>query len=208
MSITTYAELKTAVANWLGRDALTNRIPEFIAMAEDRIYETLRVRAMEASATINTTAAQRADDLPSGYLQSRSLYVSGDPVQRLEYRTPVNYWSIYASATTGKPVVFTIEGESFEWGPIPDDTYSIVVAHYARPSAMSADSDSPTLLTKARGLFLYGALLEAAPMLGDDPRVALWAQFWDDIMDRIQTADARDRASGDALVMSSDVHVA
>ena len=36
MAITTFSELKTAVANWLDRSDLTDRIPEFIALAEAR----------------------------------------------------------------------------------------------------------------------------------------------------------------------------
>ena len=37
MAITTYAELKTAIANFLARSDLTDRIPEFIALAEARM---------------------------------------------------------------------------------------------------------------------------------------------------------------------------
>ena len=55
MSISNYGELKTALANILKRDDLTSRIPEFIEMMEDRVNRTLRVRAMEASVTLNIT---------------------------------------------------------------------------------------------------------------------------------------------------------
>ena len=37
MAIGTYAELKTAIANFLARDDLTDRIPEFISLAEARM---------------------------------------------------------------------------------------------------------------------------------------------------------------------------
>ena len=43
MAIGTYAELKTAVANWLDRDDLTDRIPEFIALAEAKMNRNLRI---------------------------------------------------------------------------------------------------------------------------------------------------------------------
>ena len=36
MAISTFAELSTAAANWLDRSDLTDRIPEFIALAEAR----------------------------------------------------------------------------------------------------------------------------------------------------------------------------
>ena len=44
MAIGTFAELKTATANWLDRSDLTDRIPEFIALAEARFNRVLRIR--------------------------------------------------------------------------------------------------------------------------------------------------------------------
>lgn len=52
MALTTFSELKTAVANFLSRGDLTSRIPEFITLAEDRISKDLRIRAMEATVDI------------------------------------------------------------------------------------------------------------------------------------------------------------
>ena len=54
MAISNYSELQTAVANWLDRDDLTARIPEFIALAEARFNRVLRLRSMEAKYTANT----------------------------------------------------------------------------------------------------------------------------------------------------------
>ena len=42
----TYAGLQTAVANWLDRGDLTDRIVEFIDLAEARINSNLRLRLM------------------------------------------------------------------------------------------------------------------------------------------------------------------
>jgi hypothetical protein len=60
MAINTYATLKTALENWLDRATdLDSRIPEFIALAEDRIASDtrLRVRGIEAYADITLQAA-------------------------------------------------------------------------------------------------------------------------------------------------------
>lgn len=207
MAISTYSELKTAVANWLERDDLTNRIPEFISLAEDRIYATLRIREMETSTTLVTVGAQQTNSLPTGFLSARRLYVDGSPDTILEYRSPVNFWSIYGSQTTASPTVFTIEGENFVWAPIPDAAYSIKLLYYKSLDRFSADSDSNSILTKYRGLYLYGALLEAAPFLGDDPRVMIWAQMWDDIKERAEASDRKDRYSGYPLTQRDLVQV-
>ena len=207
MAITTYAELKTAVATWLERDDLTNRIPEFIALAEDRIYQTIRTRDLENTATISTTSSQQEDSLPTRYVAARRLYVDASPDTVLEYRSPVNFWSIWGSQTSAKPVVYTIEAGNFVWGPVPDAVYSIKILFYNRLAAFSADADTNSLLTNARGLYLYGALLEAAPFLGDDPRVLIWAQMWEDMKERIEIADRKDRFSGYPLTQRDLVQV-
>ena len=191
MSISTYAELQTAVANWLARDDLTARVPEFISLAEDRIAHDLRIRAMETSADITISAQTAA--LPTGFLQQRRLYLNADNARNLQYLTPDNFWTKWASVSSGEPEVFTIEGENFVFGPAPDSTYTGKCLYYKRFDALSDDADTNWILTNARGLYLYGALLEAAPFIRNDPRIALWSGMWDNELDRVQKADDRDR---------------
>lgn len=88
MAISTYSELQTAVANWLDRDDLTARIPEFISLAEARFNRDLRIRAMETKQTASTVADQRNYALPTNYLQMRNFQVNGTPIRILEYVTP------------------------------------------------------------------------------------------------------------------------
>ena len=57
MAINTYSTLQTAVANWLDRNDLTDRVPEFISLAEATFNRVLRLRAMETTV---------ADATPSG----------------------------------------------------------------------------------------------------------------------------------------------
>ena len=56
MALTTFAELKTAVANWLDRSDLDDRIPEFIALAETRHRRDFKIRRMETRVTASTIA--------------------------------------------------------------------------------------------------------------------------------------------------------
>jgi hypothetical protein len=52
MSISTYGELKAAVADWLNRTDLTARIPDFIQLAESDIFRFFSARGNEVSVTI------------------------------------------------------------------------------------------------------------------------------------------------------------
>lgn len=207
MALSTFAQLKTAVSNWLERDDLSNRIPEFVALAESRIYATCRVREMEAEATITTTGAQAKDALPTRFRSAREVYVDATPDTALEYVSPVNYRSIYASQTSASPKVYTIVGENFVWGPVPDTTYTIKVDYYQAPAAFSADADTNSLLAKYPGLYLYGALLEAASFLEDTNKAIIFAQHFDAAREMAEKSDRMDRFSGYPLTQRDLVQV-
>ena len=63
MAIGTYAELQTAVANWLDRGDLTERVKEFIDLAEARMNRVLRLQLM---VSIDTTTLGGAATLVAG----------------------------------------------------------------------------------------------------------------------------------------------
>jgi len=196
MSITTNGELVTALANWLDDDNLTARIPEFISLCEDRIAidTRIRIRAMETSADLTVNAQEVA--LPTGYLGHQRIYLSGNPVTILNYEERDNFWTSYMSTNTAKPRAFTIEGDNIVFGPAPDATYTGKILYYKKFTAFSADGDTNTLLTSARGLYLYGSLLEAAMYLEDDVSILKWSALFDDIADKVQSADRMDRHPG------------
>lgn len=200
MTISTYGELRTAIANELmGRTDLTNRIIEWIAAAEQRTYTRLRVRFMEASDTIATVTSTRTSALPLRWLQGRSLYVSGSPVRKLVYKSPAEYWALHANRTEAKPSVYTIEGDSFEWGPVPDGAYAMIANYYKRPASMSADADTNGLFTLSPNLLKYAAMIDASTYIGHDSRAMMWATLWGNQIDELMESDRRDRASGDLV---------
>ena len=207
MPITNFGELKTAVANWLTRADLTARIPELVALGEGRLFTDLRCREMEATANIVLTAAQRADPLPTRFVQARSLFVAGPPNVRLEYRSPAEYWSTYADIPTADPQYYTIEQDNFEWAPVPNAASTVTVAHYARPAAFSADADTNNVIGRWPNLYLYSALLEAAPFLKNDPRIITWSGLYETLLASIHAADKRDRYSGDVIVPDRDAQL-
>ena len=65
MAFSNYTELQTSVADWLDRDDLTARIPDFITLAEARFNRLLRIRSMETEAEQVTVAGTRSYSLPT-----------------------------------------------------------------------------------------------------------------------------------------------
>ena len=199
MAISTYAELQTAVANWLDRDDLTDRIPEFIALAEARMNRILRIRLMEAKYTASTVAAQRNYALPAGYLQMRNLQINTTPIRPCQYVTPEIYDRLYGSTTTGTPEIYTIIANEIQLGPIPAGVQTIEMLFYKKITALSGSNTTEAMLTDNPDVYLYGALLEAEPFIMNDERVGLWAQGFQQAISDLQEQDNKDRHSGSAL---------
>ena len=82
MALGTYSDLQTAIATWLNRTDLTAYIPDFIALAEERVYRNLRVKAMETA--LNDTIASGVIAVPSDYIELKSAYIDGSPAYALE----------------------------------------------------------------------------------------------------------------------------
>ena len=200
MAISTFAELKTATANWLDRSDLTDRIPEFIALAEARFNRNLRIRDMETVSTaISTVAGTREYDLPTGFVQMKEFHLTTDPLTPLAYITPEMMSRIWAGSTKDKPEVFTIIADKVRLGPNPDAVYTTSMLYYKTFTALSASNTTSEMLTNNPDVYLYGTLLEAEPFIMNDQRVPLWLAAFEKAVNDIQNQDNRDRHSGSAM---------
>ena len=199
MAIGTYAELQTAVANWLDRDDLGDRIPEFIALAEARMNRVFRLRLMEAKYTASTVAGQRNYALPANYLQMRNLQINTTPIRPCQYVTPEIYDRLYGSTLTGTPEIYTIVANEIQLGPVPAGVQTMEMLFYKKISALSVSNTTEVMLTDNPDVYLYGALLEAEPFLMNDERLGVWAQGFQQSIENLQDQDAKDRHSGSAL---------
>ena len=199
MALDTYANLKTAIADWLDRSDLTDRIPDFIALAEARLNRELRIRPMEVRSTLTLTAGQRYFALPGGYLQMRNIQLNTNPVTPLEYITPEMLDRLYGSNTTGKPKAYSLIGDEIQLAPIPDTDYTLEVAYYEKFTPLTTDVTTNWLTENAPDVLLYGALIEAEPFVKNDERMPLWLNAYKEAIDKIQKADDRDRHSGSQM---------
>ena len=208
MAISTYSELQTAVANWLDRDDLTARIPEFIALAEARFNRILRLRSMEAKYTANTVAGQRNLALPANYIQMRNFQVNSNPLTTLSYVTPEIYDRLWGGSTSGTPKFYTILANEVSFGPIPASVMQVEMLFYKKFDNLSVTTTTNLLLTDAPDIYLYGSMLEAEPFIMNDERVPLWAAALERAVTDMQEQDNKDRHSGSALrVMNTSGYV-
>lgn len=202
MAIGTYSELQTAVANWLQRSDLTSRIPEFIALAEakfNRGYsEENPFFAADQELEADATATEYMS-LPDNCLDLRTLKVLSSPIKNLDYITPQQYDKTYTSGTTGPPVHYTLVANQIRLGPPPDSATYTVRADYIEYITPLATTSPNWLLTSHPDVYLYGALLEAAGFVQDDPHVPLWKTAYDAAVRALRNKNRKQVYSGSVL---------
>ena len=195
MALSTYAELKTSVGDWLNRSDLTTAIPDFISLAEAQIERNLRTRQMivRSTASINTEYAAT----PTDFLETKSFVLDTNPVTPLQFETisAMNDLQRLNSAAS-KPLYFSVVGEQFRFVPEPDTTYTGELIYYAKLSKLSTSNTTNWLLTSSPDVYLYGALLQAAPYLQDDARITVWASLYKTGLSELKEADDRGSTSG------------
>ncbi len=194
MSIQNYGELKTAVANWLKCETISDRIPEFIELAENSIFHELDITDVETEATL--TIDQREIALPSGFLEQRRHYIDvTEPVQRITYAQPEWLW-LYDGGwknSSAFPRYYTIEAGNLVFSPQPDSDYTGKWLYLARLDRLTDDADTNIILQQHTSLYLYGALIHAEGFLADDPRMLTWASMYENAMELARTLGRRKR---------------
>ncbi|HEX2726551.1 MAG TPA: hypothetical protein VHN20_12085 [Beijerinckiaceae bacterium] len=186
MPLSTSSDLQAAVADWLARADLGASIPDFVRLAEARLNLLLRCREMTASATLAPAAGICV--LPADFVEALAAVANAGPSAVLE-AVPLSWGDAqFPTYPTGTPRYYALYGASLKTYPQSSATVTLTYLQALPPLAANA---SNWLLAKAPGAYLYGALLEAAPFLDDDPRVALWAQMWQRIVGELNAADQR-----------------
>lgn len=201
MAISTYAELQTAVTNWIDRSDVSSRVPEFIALCEDSLNKRLRLRGMESRAT--ATVSEEYVSLPTGFLEMRNFQLNTSPKQILRFVTPEYIDTFWAGSVTGQPKVYTFIGGEIQLAPAPGGSYTAEMTYYVKLD-LATDSTN-WVLTNAPSVYLYGTLLQAEPFLKNDKRVATWGQFFEKAIADLEVADSRERHSGGSLAMRTDI---
>lgn len=200
MSITTYAELQSSIADWLLRDDLTSVIPTFISLAEAKFNRRIRDYRMVKRATAEVDTAYFA--IPSDWQENIRFQLNTSPITTLEYVTPdqaAEEKRLYNSS--GRPAFFTMIGDEFQIVPAPDSTYDAELTYYAKIPALSGSNTSNWLLTKAPDIYLYGALMEAAPYLDDDARIQVWGGLLEQSMNALQIESDRAKTGSSSIRM-------
>lgn len=223
----TRLDLSSAILSFLHRATIRSpvadfdAVPVFIQLAEEDI--NLRVRARSMIARVSQPVIGQYTPLPCDFLEAydvrlengpelkyqprgmmanarwaRVLNVPGDPAWS-GYSPPAIPWN------NGQPNFYSIVGGEMELSPFPDagnpapQLPNLELAYYQR-QILDPDDDATTpVLTNYPSIYIYGALVQSAPFLRDDPRIATWSGLYTAAVDAANAAGERARWQGTRL---------
>lgn len=200
MSIASYADLQTAVGNWLHRSDLTAIIPDLITLGHNRINRDVRTADMETD--FSEAISSGTVGVPSGFLGWKNVYIDGSATQRLETK-PLSwlYLQYPTRSADGRPAFIARKGAAFEFGPYPDSAYTVKGTYYKRLTAPSTTWNA--VATTWPELYLFATLCEAAPYIRDAEAIALWEGKYGQIVAAINNEDLMAEFSGAPLAMAA-----
>jgi len=172
--MTTYAQIRERVRLLIEGDEIdasfsTSTLDLLISMGENRVYRNLKSSTMyTVSAAQNATSNVLA--IPSATLSLDKVIIDGKAVE------VTDLWRVQAHIDNGDTATDTIycaeRGDNLIFWPAISDTTNVYLYYYATPTALATTVNST--YERYPELFLYAAVAESAPFLGEDNRIPIW----------------------------------
>lgn len=197
-----YAELSTAIQDYVEtyEQLFVDNIPNFVQLAEERIYNAVQIPAIRKNVTGTFTANDKYLALPPDYLASFSLAVIGsDGSQEFLLDKDVNFIreSFPSPTITGVPKYYgQFKPYTYIIGPTPDQSYGVELHYYYYPESIVTAGTS-WLGDNFETVLLYGALREAVIFQkGEQDMVSYYEQKYQESLALLkQLGDGKDRRS-------------
>ena len=196
-TITNYATLQSAIADYLNRADLTAQIQTFIQFAEADLNTRLRSREMIVNATATSDGQFVA--LPPDWLEAINMMIVGGQ-SPLRYITPDEADTINKAQTYTSTRFYSMTTGIIELVPPAVNDITIDMVYYGKIPALSVSNTTNWLLTKAPDVYLYGALTHAAPFLMDDQRMGVFSQIYLARVQSLQDESQKSLHSGSPLI--------
>lgn len=208
MSIATFGDLKTAVANYLNRSDLTSYIPDFIRLGERRIFyggdnpyptPPVRIPAMQNRATGSLSGVPSSSiSFPTGFLEVIRIRASdGNKYWTLDYAPPNRLTE--GENDTDVPSHYTFLNNEIEISGSGSASYTL--DYYKAFTSLTNDTDTNWLLTNAPDAYLFAALTESSSFINDE-RLPAWFGFYKSIVSSLNRS-AAGKAGGSLYIKAA-----
>jgi hypothetical protein len=197
----TYAELKTAIANYLNRSDLTSDIDTFIDNVEAELNRRLRTKDMIKRAT--ATADSQYLTVPTDWIEAINVEITSNDFSPL-FQQSIESLDVYRKSnnnSTGQPIYFAMVDDSIELAPTPDAEYTLQLTYYAKISALSDSNTSNFVSVSHPDVYLYGALKHASIFLMEDERIPMFTQQFEKALEEMRLEQEKAAFGKGSLMM-------
>ena len=196
MAISTYAELKTNIADFLNRDDLTSVSSTFVSLAEADLNRQIRHWRQEKRSTASIDTQYSA--IPADMLEVIRFYITSGDTRPLELISQAEMLDrkFRNLNTSGQPAYYAVTAGELEVYPVPDGTYTSELYYFGKTDALSDSNTSNWILEHYPDAYLYGSLIHSAPYLKDDARIQVWAALYQNAIDAINQASEKAKFGG------------
>jgi hypothetical protein len=185
----TYTTLLATLLGWLRKPEAEQELPTFIALAESKMNRILA----EAGITDMVKRADATVDaeyvgLPNDLGRPLNLVLStGDILENVTAET-LERFRAEEDAEPALPLRFALIGRELRLYPVPDQSYTAELTYQSTLDPLSDSTPTNWLLDGHADAYLYGALVQAAPYLGEEPRLESWAGLFTSAMAEVVAA--------------------
>jgi hypothetical protein len=203
VKITNYTDLRRKLLVLIDGDEAGGSIANstldlLIALGESRVYAGddgvcgLRAASMESALSLPVT--NNAATLPADCLELIRVQ-AGDTA--LDYLPETDVMRLLRQGGSGDVRFYTQQGNALVF--YPEAAGTVTGRYYARPVDLK-DALHATF-AKYPECFLFAALAESAPFLGEDDRLPMWKQLWASWMRQAQTSERNRATAGSRLTI-------
>lgn len=195
--LATYAELKTALGNWLKRSDLNSYYDDVTYVAEKWIYRHARCAELEADLSLTVSAGEAT--LPTDYLAAKIVIWNGNPPTPLTPLGALNLYQKYPTRSSGVPKFYAVDKGALVFGPGVGNGDTITGTYYKNLGNVATVNHA--LFVAHPDLYLFASLAEFAPFLKNDARVEMWTAKRNAILVDVN-GQAQNQRFGDGMITS------
>lgn len=200
MQFSNYAAFRTAVLQVIDGDDISQSsisaaiLDLIIGAGERRLYRDVRSSTQDAALSLTTTSNAAA--LPADCIEVKNVYAPSFP--SLTYAPYETIQTLIQRGVNGSNAArYTLQGDSLLFYPAVADGTQILGRYIKRFADLSTGLNA--FFTRHPDLFLYAALAESAPYIGEQSRLTEWKERYLTLAQSVNEEERRRASRGSKL---------
>lgn len=208
MQFASYSAFRTAVQQMIDGDDISQSdlsvavLDLMIAAGERRLYRDVRSSTQDTAYSL--VVASNAVTLPADAIELKGApYVPTFPVvvyapwEAVQNAIQLNAGLGGGTTLTANPAFYSFEGDTIIFYPKQPDGTTVTGRYYKKFSDISGGLN--TLFNRHPDLFLYAALAESAPFIGEMTRLSVWEGKYTGLVQSANEEERRRQTRGSKL---------